>query len=87
MEEEIQQKKLENEAKLEQLEKARQAKQRLEEIQARLNHKRGKISNPRGIDHTNGVVGERYKTSRAGADDRRFIKRDDVSPTKKISYK
>ena len=40
MEEEIQQKKLENEAKLKQLEKARQAKQRLEEIQARLNRKR-----------------------------------------------
>ena len=40
MKEEIQQKKPENEAKLEQLEKARQAKQRLNEIQARLNRKR-----------------------------------------------
>ena len=34
--------KLENEAMLEKLEKARQAKQRLDEIQARLNRKRAR---------------------------------------------
>ncbi len=95
MEEEIQKKKLQNQAKLDKLEQPRQAMQRLDEIQARLNRKRssgpagqrGKIIYPRGTDNTNGVVGERDETSKAGADDRRIIKRDDVSPTTKISHK